>query len=102
MSNKVIHGVLKEYVDSIKNISGEEIKGTAKIYVDVPVVPRWLSDILTKIKAESFDYTQLKAKYDLTMISYADLEQLSWIEQHKRIVDLAVALGVWVVEKEDK
>lgn len=100
MSNKVIHGVLKAYVDSPKIVSGEEIKGTTKIYVDVPVLPRWLSDILTKFKAESADYTQLKAKYDLTMISHEDLEQLSWIEQHERDVDLAVALGVWVVEDE--
>ena len=68
--------------------------------VDVPVLPRWLSDILTKFKAESVNYTQLKAKYDLTMISYADLEQLSWIEENDRIVDLAVALGMWVVEDE--
>lgn len=77
-------------------------KSDTKIYVDVPVVPRWLSDILTKFKSESVDYIHLKAKYDLTMISHADLEQLSWIEQHKRIADLAVALGVWVVEEEEE
>lgn len=100
MSNKEIHGILKADFSHIENVSGEEIKGTTKIYVDVPVVPRWLSDILTKFKSESVDYTQLKAKYDLTMISHADLEQLSWIEQHERDVDLAVALGIWVVEDE--
>ena len=86
--------------------SSEEIKctthiqDTTQIMVDVPVLPRWLSDILTTFKAESVNYTQLKAKYDLTMISYADLEQLSWIEENDRIVDLAVALGMWVVEDE--
>lgn len=99
MSNKEIHGVLKADVDSIKNVSGEEIKGMAKIYVDVPVVPRWLSDILTKIKAESFDYTQLKAKYDLEKIIHEDLGQWFWVKQHERDVDLAVVLGVWVVEE---
>lgn len=103
MRDKEIHGILKANFDHIiKNVSGEEIKGTTKIYVDVPVVPRWLSDILTKFKSESDDYTQFKAKYDLASIIHEDENsgQWFWVRQHERDVDLAIALGVWVVEDE--
>lgn len=97
----MIKNDLKEWpkVISLKDDhDNSELVGTTIIQIEVPAVPRWLSDILAKLKSESVDYTMFKAKYDLTMIIHEDIKQLSWIEKNQKIVDLAVALGVWVVD----
>ncbi|SPJ44078.1 hypothetical protein Q5R05_02005 [Leuconostoc carnosum] len=68
------------------------------IQVEIPKVPRWLSNILSECQTK--DYSEFKTMVGLRCCDREVREDLKiYLETHnKKDVDLAIALGVWEIE----
>lgn len=66
------------------------------INIEIPKVPRFISDILDRYKTRDYNSFKVRVKYDITLLIS---EQYKWSFDNRKTIDLAIALGVWEIEK---
>ena len=102
----MIKNDLQDWPKVISQKDGAKIEGTThiqsttQIMVDVPVVPRWLSDQLTSFKKTTNNYDDFKTKFQYSLVVFVGTEKADWIIKNQKRIDLAIALNAWVVEDE--
>ena len=67
------------------------------VQVEIPKVPRYISDVLDRYKTRDYNSFKLRVKYDITLLIS---EQYKWTLDNRKKIDLAIALGVWQIEKD--
>ncbi|MBZ5995370.1 hypothetical protein KII97_02460 [Leuconostoc gelidum subsp. gasicomitatum] len=68
------------------------------VQVEVPKVPRFLSDILGRY--QSRNYKQFKGSVNGSLLGYLGTPEENWVLENMKTIDLAITLGVWEVEDE--
>lgn len=76
------------------------------VQVEIPKVPRWLSDILSECQTN--DYKKFRTSfYNYTLMKLAlsdndEKEKLNYISENQRNIDLAISLGVWEIDNKQE
>lgn len=65
------------------------------VNVEIPKLPRYISDILDHYKIRDYNSFKVRVKYDITLLIS---EQYKWTLDNRKKIDTAIALGVWQIE----
>lgn len=65
------------------------------VNVEIPKLPRYISDILDHYKTRDYNSFKVRVKYDITLLIS---EQYKWTLDNRKKIDTAIALGVWQIE----
>lgn len=71
------------------------------VQVEIPKVPRWVADMLTDYQTRDYDTFKQSVSYACFGFVHFE-EKKKWILKNAKILDTAIALGVWEIDDEQR